>query len=47
MTRLVLLAALFLAGCNGFGPAHQDFCQPPISAYMICDKKPPPKGCEP
>jgi hypothetical protein len=45
MTR-VLLIALALAGCNGFGPAHQDSRQPPISAYMICDEKPLPKGCE-
>jgi hypothetical protein len=42
-----ILVLLVLAGCNGFGPTRRDFRQPPISAYMICDEKPPPKGCEP
>ena len=44
---LLMLAVLMLAGCNGFGPTHRDFRQPPISALAICDARPAPKGCEP
>ena len=42
----LMLAAWLLAGC-GLGPARlQDFRQPPLSAYAICDGKPVPIGCE-
>jgi hypothetical protein len=44
---VVFLLAFLLAGCNGFGPGHlHDFRQPPISAHLLCDEKPTPKGCE-
>jgi hypothetical protein len=43
MIRVVLMS-LLLVGCNGFGPTHR--YDPPISALMICDYKPLPKGCD-
>ncbi len=45
----IIFIGLIATGCsvNGFGPSHiQDFRQPPISAYAICDEKPIPMNCQ-